>query len=125
MTTSTSVADEIKAIAAELRKKMYGERGYPEWGTKFVEIEERSCEMADAIGRELMEQLVAEQAKHAPHIAACYACGRPTCQGSEDPHEPRSLETSRGDVGWLEPRHFCRTCRQAFFPSVPSLGVEG
>jgi hypothetical protein len=28
------------------------------------------------------------------------------------------VETRGGEAQWQEPKHYCRRCRQAFFPSV-------
>ena len=40
----------IAAMAVELRRELWGPKGYPPWGTKFVEIEEKTGEVGD-VGR--------------------------------------------------------------------------
>lgn len=48
MAISPHLQDRIDALAAQLRKELYGPKGYPPWGTKFVEIEEQTGEVGDA-----------------------------------------------------------------------------
>ncbi len=53
MALSKQLQDRIEAVAADLRKELYGPKGYPPWGTKFVEIEDEEesprCKVADAL----------------------------------------------------------------------------
>jgi hypothetical protein len=46
----------------------------------------------------------------------CPDCGHPGERKAEC--EPRILQTDRGEVSWLEPSYFCRSCRRSFFPSL-------
>jgi hypothetical protein len=123
MAKNTVSRAEVQAVAAELRKKVFGSQGVPEWGTKFSEIEDIACEIGDAISCEIMQQAVAEQARTPPASAGVCACGQATIKDPDEPAEPHPLQTSRGDIGWQEPKEYCPACRQAFFPSVPSVGA--
>ena len=53
MALSKQLQDRIEAVAADLRKELYGPKGYPPWGTKFVEIEDEEesprWKVADAL----------------------------------------------------------------------------
>ncbi len=44
-----AVQERLGEVAAELRQMIYGEQGYPEWGTKFAQIEDEGM----AVGLEL------------------------------------------------------------------------
>ena len=46
MAISQQLQERIEALAAELRKELYGPKGYPPWGTKFVEMEEQTGKSA-------------------------------------------------------------------------------
>jgi hypothetical protein len=121
MTITGKMQERIKAVAGELRRELYPETGYPEWGTKLDALEEEACEIGDAITRELLGQGLAAQAERAC-TAEVYVCSR--CGGctAEADCEPREIDTSRGPLAWPEPQRFCPACRQAFFPSVPRVG---
>lgn len=114
---------KIRAAAAELRKCLYGPQGFPEWGTKFVQIEDDCCEIGDALTAALLEQSIAEQAQTPPSTAStCSKCRHETRPDPDDPLEPRPLQTSRGEIAWQEPKRYCAECRQDFFPSELRLG---
>jgi hypothetical protein len=49
MAVSQQLQDRVKALAKELRIKLYGLKGYPPWGTKFVEMEQQTGEVGDAL----------------------------------------------------------------------------
>lgn len=89
---------------------------------RFAELEDEACELGDAVAAALMEEALAEQAASRSRRAAapCPHCGRPA--PPEEEPEPRRVQTRRGEVRWREPKHYCRSCRQAFFPSVPRAG---
>ena len=42
MVLSKQLQDRIEAVAVDLRKELYGPKGYPPWETKFVEMEEQT-----------------------------------------------------------------------------------
>jgi len=121
MAISQKLQERIRSVAAELRQEVYGTSGVPQWGTKFTEIEDVGVEIGDALVCELIGQSLRGQASKAEGVRTqeCAVCGR---FGKEDQVEPRVVRTRRGDVEWLEPKGYCRHCRKAFFPSVPSVG---
>lgn len=119
------------AIARELRRRLVAcVRNYQaEMGEnrsvddlRFAELEDEACALGDALAAELMEELLCAQAasEERRSTAPCPHCGRPA--PPEDEPAPRRVQTRRGEVRWREPQHYCRSCRQAFFPSVPRAG---
>ena len=98
----------------------YGPQGYPAWGTKFIDIENQTAEVGDAIACEMLSQSLQEQAEAAGHHdGKCGGCGEPI------PLEEivgRLLQAKRGEAVWQESHGQCQRCRKAFFPSVPSVG---
>jgi hypothetical protein len=91
-------------------------------GTLFVELEDEACEIGDAVTAAMLEAALTEHAAQASaeETACCPGCQRPGKRSGEP--EPRLVQTRRGEVGWNEPTYYCRSCRQAFFPSVPRAG---
>jgi hypothetical protein len=120
MALSKQLQDRIEAVAADLRKELYGPKGYPPWGTKFVEIEEQTGEVGDTLACVMLSQGLREQAEADGHMAGkCSGCGEPI------PLEEiagRLLQAKRGEAAWQESYGRCKRCRKAFFPSVASLG---
>ena len=120
MAISQQLRDRIEAVAADLRKELYGPKGYPPWGTKFVEMEEQTGEVGDALACVMLSQGLREQAEADGHMAGkCSGCGEPI------PLEEiagRLLQAKRGEAAWQESYGRCKRCRKAFFPSVASLG---
>jgi hypothetical protein len=120
MAISQQLQDRIEALAAELRKELYGPKGYPPWGTKFVEMEQQTGEVGDALACAMLSQQLQGQAEAEGHPAGkCGGCGEPI------PFEEvagRLLQARRGEVVWQESYGRCKRCRKAFFPSVSSLG---
>lgn len=116
MTLKPDVRARVDELATELRQLLYGPTGAPRWGTKFAALEDEACEVGDAVTRCLLSQALEEQAQQAgaDPQRACAVCGR---QSAADDVQPRVVQTRRGEVGWREPQHYCRKCRQAFFPS--------
>jgi len=115
MAISSDLHDRVKQVAAQLRRDLWPEKGWPERGTKFTQIEDECCELGDALARELMGQGLDEQAESiADGPAECGVCGR---DAAEDDLEPKTITSRRGDVLWRERKYYCRHCRKAFFPS--------
>ena len=116
--------EEIRRFAQELRQKVYAEKGYPDWGTLFSEIEELGVQIGDAVCREFVGQAVSEQASAPEGCGAAVRC--PTCGGPLQPRdaEPRPLLIRRGEVHWQEPQGYCPKCRKAFFPAVQESGAS-
>ena len=116
-----AVRERLGEVAAELRHMIYGEEGYPEWGTKFAQIEEEGMAVGLELARVLMEQSVGEQAAHMP---------REDLDGAEETAQPAgtqraALKTEAGDVRWDEPAAYLNKARRAFFPSAEGAGPRG
>jgi hypothetical protein len=120
MAISLELQRQIEALAADLRKELYGPKGYPPWGTKFVELEEQTGEVGDALACAMLSQSLREQAEREGHAAGkCSGCGTPI------PLEEiagRLLQAKRGEAVWQESSGRCPRCRKAFFPSLPGFG---
>ena len=54
MALDTKLQERIETLARELLRNLYGPKGYPAWGTKFADIEERTAEVGDALGRAML-----------------------------------------------------------------------
>ena len=61
MALSKQLQDRIEAVAADLRKELYGPKGCPPWGTKFVEMEEQTGEVGDALACVMLSQGLPEE----------------------------------------------------------------
>ncbi len=57
---SPEAAARLAEMARELRELAYGEQAYPEWGTKFTEIESEGMNLGRELARLFMEQSVGE-----------------------------------------------------------------
>ena len=119
MALNEKLRERIEAFSAELRREVYGPQGYPAWGTKFIDIENQTAEVGDAIACAMLSQSLQEQVEAAGHHDGKCRCGEPI------PLEEiagRLLQAKRGDAQWQESFGQCKRCRKAFFPSVPSFG---
>jgi hypothetical protein len=119
MAMPTELRDELVACVRRFR----GEQGQKLLsGTLFVEWEDEACQIGDAVAAAMMEAALGEHATPlaAEETACCPRCQRPGKRSGEP--EPRLLQTRRGEVSWNEPTYYCRSCRQAFFPSEPRAG---
>lgn len=115
------LASRLAEMARELREELYGEAGYPEWGTKFVEIESTVLEVGHELARKIAEQALAEQARHAPPEVFQSDDGeKAVSTGTQE----RVVETSSGRVIWREPRAYLPKSRKAFSPSGSSTGDQ-
>ena len=113
-----AVQERLREVAAELRHLIYGEQGYPEWGTKFVRIEEDGMVAGLELARLLMEQSLGEQAGQMPEEDL--DCGDETARPAGT--DRADLETQAGDVAWDEPAAYLNKARRAFFPSAEGSG---
>jgi hypothetical protein len=118
--------DEVRAyvegVAKNLADRIWGPQG-PKWGTKLTQLEDLVVEIRDVLSEKMLQLGLQRQASTPPEerpqtLQHCPGCGEPSPVDPEEPIEPRLLETRGGDAQWQEPRHYCRTCRQAFFPSI-------
>ena len=117
----SQVQQRLGEVAAELRHIIYGEHGYPEWGTKFVQIEDDGMAVGLELARLLMEQSVSEQAGQMPEDDL--DCGDETAQPAGT--DQADLKTQAGDVEWDEPAAYLNRARRAFFPSAEGTGDRG
>lgn len=118
MALNEKLRARIDALSAELRQEVYGPKGYPAWGTKFVDIENQTAEIGDAIACTMLSQSLREQAEKEGYRDGKCRCGEPI------PLEEiagRLLQAKRGEAQWQESFGQCKRCRKAFFPSVPSF----
>ena len=122
MALDTKLQERVEAVAEELLRDLYGPKGCPAWGTKFVEIEEQTAEVGDALACAMLSHGLRKQAEGAGHAAGrCGGCGAPI------PLEEiagRLLQAKRGEAVWEESYGRCKRCRKAFFPSLPSVGHQ-
>jgi hypothetical protein len=113
------VQERLREVAGELRQVLYGEKGCPEWGTLFREIENDGMAVGLELARLLMEQTTLQQAQELPAEAM---------QVPDDVVEPAGTEEARlqtpaGEVAWDAPCGYLKTGRKAFFPSAPRVGA--
>jgi hypothetical protein len=113
----------VEGVAKNLADRLWGPQG-PPWGTKLSQLEDLVVEIRDVLSEKMLQLGLQRQAllptdERPPDLQHCPGCGQAIPSDPEDPTEPRVLETRGGDVAWQEPKHYCRKCRQAFFPSVP------
>ena len=104
-----TVQERLEEMAAELRHIIYGEPGCPEWGTKFVQIEENGMAVGLELARLLMEQSLSEQADQMPEEDL--DCGDETAQPAGT--DRADLETCAGDLQWDEPAAYLNKARRA------------
>jgi hypothetical protein len=119
MALNEKLRDRIRAFSAEMRREVYGPQGYPAWGTKFIDIENQTGEVGDAVACEMLSLGLREQSEAAGHHDGKCHCGEPI------PLEEiagRLLQAKRGEAQWQETFGQCKRCRKAFFPSVASIG---
>ena len=117
---SPAVAEQLAEIAHALRNTVYGEAGFPEWGTKFDDIEEEAMNIGREISRLFMEQSVGSQAEGGvPEVALEPQDGETPIL--INPHKSK-LETPAGDIEWKQPQARLAKARRDFFPSGQSAG---
>ncbi len=113
------VRERLAEMAAEARRLVYGEEGFPEWGTSFAEIEDDGKEMGHEFIRLVIQQVAEEQAESLPSEALRTDTGEVARSiGTEQ----RVIETESGPVTWNEPKGYLPKSRKAFFPSVEGDG---
>lgn len=114
------VQERLRRMAGELRQLMYGQKGCPEWGTLFREIENDGMSVGLELARLVMEQTTAEQAGEMPAEAM---------QAPGDTVQPAgskgaTLETPAGEIAWEQPCGSLKKGRKAFSPSQEGFGAE-
>ena len=113
-----AVQEWLQGIAEEARRKVYGEAGCPEWGTKFTQIEDQGMSIGLELARLLMAQSAERQGTQMP-AEALEVAGQ-VAQHTQA--RQRRLETEAGGITWSEPEAYLPKSRKAFFPSGPSIG---
>jgi hypothetical protein len=118
----------LEGVAKNLADKLWGPQG-PPWGTKLSQLEDLVVALRDILSEKTLALLLERQACTPPAarpaaFQVCSGCGRPADPDPNEPTMPRIVQTRGGEAAWSEPKHYCRPCRQAFFPSVqePRLG---
>jgi len=110
---SPVVQARLREVAAEIRGLIYGEAAFPEWGTKFTEIEADGMSIGLELARLVMEQSVEEQSHQMPKAAMAV--------DDEDvitiPPKTHVLQTEAGEVSWEQPCGYQKQSRKDFFPS--------
>ena len=91
---SPEAAGRFAELAREMRELIYGEEGYPEWGTKFTEIESQGMHLGLELARLFMEQSVHEQAGRMPE-----ALGMRGGRGQGRPENGRLGDRRRSRMG--------------------------
>jgi hypothetical protein len=123
---ATSKVEEVRCymegVAKNLIDKLYGPTGLP-WGTTLTELEDVCLAIRAVLTEKMLDVALERQAAEHPQrpkdFDGCPRCHRPlVCNDVE----PRLVLTRAGEAEWLEPQAYCRTCRQAFFPSVQEPG---
>lgn len=117
---SPEMAQRLAELAREMRSAVYGEAGFPEWGTKFTEIESQGMSIGLEIARLFMEQAVDQQA-HGTAPPECLESGGEAAQvlGVE---QEAQIETPAGEIQWDQPKARLSKARRDFFPSSQSTG---
>src|SRR5262249_13855768 len=116
----------VEGVAKNLADRIWGPKG-PKWGTKLTQLEDLVVEIRDVLSEKMLELGLERQAltpaEERPRaFQHCSVCAQPSPAYAEEPTEPRLVQTRGGEAHWQEPKHYCRTCRQAFFPSVQEPG---
>ena len=112
----------LAEMVMEARELIYGEQRFPEWGTRFSEIESDAKEVGHEFIRMLMEQTSGEQSQVMPGAALKAESGEVAeLIGAQT----RTLETESGPVSWPEPEAYLPKFRKAFFPSESCNGFGG
>jgi len=120
MAISQQLRKRIEEVADDLNFELYGAKGCPPWGTKFVDMEQTTTEVGDMLSCLMLSKELRRQAEAEGHPAGkCGGCGEPIPFGEV---AGRLLDARRGEITWQESYGRCKRCRKAFFPSLPSFG---
>jgi hypothetical protein len=116
-----AVRQRLEELADEMRLLIYGQQGFPDWGTTFAEIESDAKELGHEFIRLVMERTSDGQSQAVPSTALVSPSGE---LGQLIGAEERTLETESGPVRWQEPKAHLPKSRKAFFPSESGIGAE-
>ena len=113
----------LEGVAKSLVDRIYGPQGLP-WGTKLTELEDMVIAVRQVLSEKMLAQALERQADTAEQrpesFQRCSGCSGPV--EAKPDAEPRNVQTRAGAAEWDEPHCYCRTCRQAFFPSEQEPG---
>lgn len=112
----------VEGVAKNLADRLWGPKG-PAWGTKMTELEDLVVEIREVLTEKMLavgleRQAIVPADERPTAFRNCSGCGRAIPVDPGEPTEPRVVQTRGGEAQWPEPKHYCRPCRQAFFPSV-------
>jgi hypothetical protein len=112
----------VEGVAKNLADRLWGPEG-PKWGTKLTELEDLVVAIREVLSQKMLDLGLERQAAtpaegRPPAFQDCSGCGQAAPADPDEPTEPRLVQTRGGEAQWQEPKHYCRKCRQAFFPSV-------
>ena len=110
-------------MARELRVAVYGDEGFPEWGTQFDSIEEQGMDIGREVARLFMEQTVSSQAQAELPQQALPSHGEDTPKLTNKDFKS-TLETPAGEINGEQPQTRLAKARRDFFPSSQSTGRE-
>ena len=116
----------VEGVAKNLADRLWGPNG-PPWGTKLGQLENLLTEIREVLTEKMLALALERQAlvpdcERPPTFQECSGCGQLAPVNPADPLEPRIVQTRVGEAQWQEPKHYCRCCRQAFFPSGQEPG---
>jgi hypothetical protein len=116
----------VEGVAKNLADRLWGPKG-PHWGTKLTQLEDLVVEIREVLSEKMLDVALERQAlvpatDRPAAFQTCSGCGKPAAPDPDDPLEPRLMQTRGGEAEWQEPKHYCRPCRQAFFPSEQESG---
>lgn len=113
------IAARLAEAARDLRLEVYGRKAFPEWGTKFREIEESGMQIGLELARVFMEQTVQEQSREVPDQHLKVDDDTAIKDGRT---KDTVVETAAGDVLWEQPKTRLEDARRDFFPSGQGAG---
>ena len=78
MAISQQLRKRIEEVADDLNFELYGPKGCPPWGTKFVDMEQTTTEVGDTLSCVMLSKELQRQAEAEGHPAGkCGGCGEP------------------------------------------------
>ena len=113
------IAEQIAQLAREARVELYGTDGIPEWGTKFIDIQDQGLEVGEQLAQAFIEQSVAGQAQQSPPEHALKVDEHTTASPTEATKDS-TVFTPAGDVRWNQPVAQVNGQTADFFPSSQS-----
>lgn len=113
------IAEKIAQLAREARVEVFGPDGTPDWGTKFIDIQDQGLEIGNLLAHDFIEQTVAGQAQQTPPQHALQVDEHSTASPTDQTLDTTVL-TPAGDVEWQQPIARLEKSTADFFPSGQS-----